>query len=112
MNVAEHLTYLSHSKTVRLALSYLAIIVILSVGFSVVFYHTSTGALDTPTLQVQDGKSQGTTSSDSSGVVSSGGTLNSVSMSRNSGPTVVSVADAAHLNAQLQESLHTIRANL
>lgn len=90
-------------SSVRLALSYLAIIMILSISFSVIFYRTSTANLN---LQLQPTiSSPETTDGHQAGLTIVGG-------AGGPQPIVASTNGIYDLNAQLQKNIAAIRIGL
>jgi signal transduction histidine kinase len=86
------------SPTIRLALSYLAIIMTLSLGFSILFYSTSSGSLH---VEKQN----------SSGAILPTGPQGSFSMRTDSGPTAIP-SSGSGIDAQLQQRLNAVRSDL
>jgi len=88
-----------HMTSVRLALTYLAIIMVLSVSFSLIFYRTSTVNLE---IRVQPGQN--------ALYVAQEGEVNGMPLN---GPiNHPQAVDVASLNAQLQKRTHQIKVSL
>jgi two-component system sensor histidine kinase CiaH len=94
--------------SIRLALSYLGIIMVLSVGFSVIFYRTSTISLGGQSLIIQ------TPSMGSSGshTLQPPPPVESVSIGSDAKPTPITANNISALNAQLQKRVSSIRSDL
>ena len=88
--------------SLRLALTYLAIIMVLSIGFSVIFFRTTAGSFDVTARPVV-GKSGDNSPPGSSSIVIQIG---------NSEPQIVTSNDAAGFSAQVQKRIHEIRRDL
>lgn len=92
-----------NAATLRLALSYMSIIMVLSISFSAVFYWTSTNELGSPVKSSASGAVDKTSKQGQSVLI--GGTGN------NGEPEVVTNS-SEDLHAQLQERIAGIRADL
>lgn len=111
-------SHVLNNRSVRLAVSYLGIIMVLSLSFSVIFYRTSTGGLNfelksaakDPAVNNGHAKEQGAPPTNgasdqglSLGLETKDGRLDSAS---------VASSDVAGLNAQLREQVTAVRTNL
>lgn len=93
-----------NAATLRLALSYMSIIMVLSVSFSVVFYWTSTKELGSPVRTSASGTSNKTNKEPEQQLLIGG--------TGNDGKPEVVTDSAEDLHAQLQERVAGIRADL
>lgn len=94
--------------TIRLALSYLSIIMVLSIGFSIIFYSTSTGSLNLQLHSTSGGPEVITNLPQDTNV----GTFRGIGNQLISNPPSNSPSDIAALNAQLQKNITAIRTGL
>jgi signal transduction histidine kinase len=90
--------------TMRLAATYLAIIMALSVGFSVIFYNTSTGSLGNSAIRLQSSQDDDKPKSTPSGATGT------ISLENGSSPKVIKSPD--ELTQQLQQSISIIKHDL
>jgi signal transduction histidine kinase len=112
-----HKTRLHHdAATIRLIFTYLSIIMCLSIGFSIIFYRTSTESLDSLTVRANGIQIMKTaqTAPAPTPVPSNNEELLGISgtNSTGAGPTLITRANANTLNTQLQQGVHQIRVNL